>query len=212
MPRLPNDILPAFDAGGIHDRLTSCKTLRDTAIVLYLLDSGCRSAEFVALTVGHGNMQSGAVTVKQGKGSKDRVMLLGSKARKALRRYMGERQDAKPAEALWLSHRASWAMLTCQCYGASWHELCGNGRLDILAGEVGVADPATDEYIVRLPRLMVFANDGRGHFTRHVYDEGTGIHEAVLADMRRRGVLDIVGKPLHGAGKWQVHVYYRQAA
>ena len=117
MPRLPNDILPAFDAGGIHDRLTSCKTPRDTAIVLYLLDSGCRSAEFVALTVGHGNMQSGAVTVKQGKGSKDRVVFLGTKARKALWRYMGERPDAKPAEALWLSHRASWAMLTCQCYG-----------------------------------------------------------------------------------------------
>ena len=87
-------------------------------------------------------------------------------------------------------------------------DLCGNGRLDILIGEVGVADPHTDEYAVRPPRLFVYENDGRGgFFARHVIDEGTGTHEAVLADVWNRGVLDIVGKPLHGAEKWHVHVW-----
>jgi hypothetical protein len=89
-------------------------------------------------------------------------------------------------------------------------DLCGNGWLDLLVGEVGVADPATDAYIVRPPRLMVYENDGRANFTRHVIDEGTGIHDAVLADMRNKGVLDIVGKPLHGPEKWKVHVWYNQ--
>ncbi len=89
-------------------------------------------------------------------------------------------------------------------------DLCGNGRLDILVGEVGVADRATDNYVLRAPRLMVFANEGGGRFTPHVLDEGTGIHDGVLADMGNRGVLDIVGKPLHGAEKWQVHVYWNE--
>jgi hypothetical protein len=89
-------------------------------------------------------------------------------------------------------------------------ELCGNGRLDLLVGEVGMADKTTDAYIVRPPRLIVYENDGKGNFTRHVIDEGTGIHDAVLADMRNKGVLDIVGKPLHGPEKWKVHVYYNR--
>jgi len=87
-------------------------------------------------------------------------------------------------------------------------DVCGNGRLDILVGEVGVADGETDDYIVRPPRLIVYENQGNGSFSRHIIDEGTGIHDALLVDMRNAGVLDIVGKPLHGPEKWNVHVYY----
>ena len=89
-------------------------------------------------------------------------------------------------------------------------DICSNGRLDLLVGEVGLANPDTDAYIVKLPRLIVYENDGRGNFTRHVIDEGTGTHEALLVDMRNKGVLDIVGKPLHGPEKWKVHVWYNQ--
>jgi hypothetical protein len=32
----------------------------------------------------------------------------------------------------------------------------------------------------------------------------------LLVDVRNRGVLDIVGKPLHGPEKWKVHVYYNR--
>jgi hypothetical protein len=87
-------------------------------------------------------------------------------------------------------------------------DICGNGRIDVFVGEIGMADRETDDYIVRPPRLIVYENDGRGTFTRYVVDEGTGIHDAVLVDVRNRGVLDIVGKPLHGPEKWKVHVYY----
>ena len=86
--------------------------------------------------------------------------------------------------------------------------VCDNGRLDILVGKVGVADRDTDGYTVRLPRLILYENQGSGDFARHVIDEGTGIHDALLVDMRNVGVLDIVGRPLHGPEKWNVHVYY----
>ena len=87
-------------------------------------------------------------------------------------------------------------------------DICGNGRVDVLVGEVGMADRETDLYAVRLPRVMVYENDGHGNFSRHVIDEGTGTHEALLVDMRGVGALDIVGKPLHGPEKWRVHVWY----
>jgi hypothetical protein len=85
--------------------------------------------------------------------------------------------------------------------------LCGNGMNDILLGEVGLADHATDMYARRPPRILVFQNDGQGRFTRHVIDEGTGCHDAVLTDTRGNGKLDIVTKPLHGPEKWKIHVY-----
>ena len=107
--------------------------------------------------------------------------------------------------AMWQEHVVEDFLL--DAHSLQLGDLCGNGRLDILIGEVGVADPHTDEYAVRPPRLFVYENDGRGGFARHVIDEGTGTHEAVLADVWNRGVLDIVGKPLHGAEKWHVHVW-----
>jgi hypothetical protein len=91
-------------------------------------------------------------------------------------------------------------------------DLCGNGRVDLLVAEVGVADRATDAYVGRAPRLLIYENDGRGGFSRHVIDVGTGTHEAVLADTLCRGALDIVGKPLHGPEKWAVHVWRRADA
>lgn len=89
-------------------------------------------------------------------------------------------------------------------------DICGNGRADLLVGEVGMADGNTDMYIKRQPALMVYENDGKGNFTRHVIDEGTGSHEAYIADMLNRNTLDIVTKPLHGKEKWNVHVYFRK--
>jgi hypothetical protein len=83
-------------------------------------------------------------------------------------------------------------------------DLCGNGRLDILVGEIGVKDRYTESP----PRLMVYENDSRGHFTRHVIDEGTGTHHARLVDLRGTGVLDIASRPLHGPEKWNVIVWY----
>ena len=89
-------------------------------------------------------------------------------------------------------------------------DLCGNGRLDILVGEVGMVDRVGGGYLRRAPRLMVLENEGDGRFRPHLIDEGTGIHDGVLADMGNRGVLDIVGKPLHGAERWWVHIYWRE--
>jgi hypothetical protein len=83
-------------------------------------------------------------------------------------------------------------------------DICGNGRLDLLVGEIGVKDRYTEQP----PRLMVYENDGRGQFTRHVIDEGAGTHHARLVDLRGRGALDIASRPLHGPEKWKIIVWY----
>ncbi len=88
--------------------------------------------------------------------------------------------------------------------------VCGSNRMDILVGEIGVADREKNEYIRRPPRVMIMENMGDGSYCRHIVDEGTGIHEALLVDVYGRGVLDIAGKPLHGPEKWNLHVYVNE--
>jgi hypothetical protein len=109
-------------------------------------------------------------------------------------------------------------------------DVLGNGHLDILLGEVGIprsvlnrpgrlkslltrylnVDAAATTEYVRVPRILLFENDGTARFTKHTVDVGTGIHDGILVDTRNRGVLDIVGKPLYGPERWNVHVWVNQ--
>jgi hypothetical protein len=104
----------------------------------------------------------------------------------------------------WAEHVLEYGLLDAHSLGVG--DICGNGNVDVFVGEIGVGD-GKGNYASRAPLLLVFENDGSGKFTRHVIDEGTGTHDAVLADIRGTGVLDIVGKPLHGPERWNVHVW-----
>lgn len=102
---------------------------------------------------------------------------------------------------LWAEHLLDDYLLDAHTLDVG--DICGNGHADLLVGECGVVEP----FGKRLPRIFVCENDGRGHFTRHLIDEGTGIHEGRLLVTRPSGQLDIVGKPIFGPEKWDLHVY-----
>ncbi|MCL2815495.1 MAG: VCBS repeat-containing protein [Oscillospiraceae bacterium] len=111
----------------------------------------------------------------------------------------------------WTEHIIETGLLDIHSIAAA--NLCSEGFCDIFAGEIGAVARGgnSEKYIIRLPRLMVYENDGRGNFTtRHIIDEGTGTHEAALIDIDGDGRLDIIGKPLHGDEKWNIHVWYRK--
>ncbi len=95
MPKVPKAILPAFTAADVALLLDACLTQRDRCIVLMLLDTGLRAAEFVALNGGDIDIATGTVQVRGGKGSKDRTAYLGARTRRELGRYW--RAEYKPA-------------------------------------------------------------------------------------------------------------------
>jgi site-specific recombinase XerD len=74
---------------------------RDRAGLLFLLDTGVRLAEFLALNKVDINPMTGAIQVRNGKGRKPRNVYIGDKSRHFLRRYLKERDDYSPA--LWVS-------------------------------------------------------------------------------------------------------------
>jgi hypothetical protein len=78
--KTPNDApLEPLSIEHLKGMLTTCerKTFageRDAAILLALLDTGCRAAEFLALNAGDINLSSGSVRVLHGKGGKFRTV------------------------------------------------------------------------------------------------------------------------------------------
>ncbi len=103
LPRIDKAILPALTEDEIKKLLKACELERDKAIILFMLDTGVRNAELVALNYGDVDMKTGAVTVRMGKGRKSRIVYVASRVRKQLLRYFGESGTPTPDEPLWTS-------------------------------------------------------------------------------------------------------------
>lgn len=77
---------------------------RDKSILLTLLDTGLRASEFCSLKIGDFEIETGKLEIKPGqqggaKGGKGRIVYLGKTARKALWRYLIEREDKEFPDA-----------------------------------------------------------------------------------------------------------------
>ncbi len=105
---------------------------------------------------------------------------------------------------MWEEHVLEEGLL--DAHSLALADLCGAGRPDIFVGEIGTAERFEEEP----PELLLFENEGGGRFRRHVIDVGTGTHDAVLRDMDADGRPDIVGKPLQGPERYNVHVWYNR--
>ncbi len=107
-PRVDKKQLEPADMAVIKAILKTCsqKTLldtRDKAIFLFLMDTGLRASEFLALNLADCDYVPGAVKVIRGKGGKPRTVFVGGKTRRSMRAYLRERKDIDPA--LWVSSK-----------------------------------------------------------------------------------------------------------
>ncbi len=107
MPKLPRKQKKALTPAQVKKILHACKYQRDKALITFLLDSGVRASECIALNVGDIDMRTGAVSVKQGKGQKDRTTFISAKTRKEIKRYLAEREITRDSSItpLWVSLR-----------------------------------------------------------------------------------------------------------
>lgn len=84
---------------------------RNKAIIRFILDSGVRASELLALNVGDVDFSTGVVTVHQGKQQKDRLTSIGSTTRKDVKRYLLQR-DALDAKEPLFAHLYNGTRLT----------------------------------------------------------------------------------------------------
>jgi integrase/recombinase XerD len=77
--------------------------IRDRAIMMVLLDSGCRRAELIAINVNDLNTGTGEILILHGKGNKRRSVYIGSKSRRAVARYLRKRGSVTGNDPLWIT-------------------------------------------------------------------------------------------------------------
>lgn len=95
MPRKPKQVKDALSERQVRALLGAATSARDKAILLLLLDTGLRASELVALSGGDVDLDSGSIHVRLGKGAKDRKVYMGSKATRAVLRYVAELSSAQ---------------------------------------------------------------------------------------------------------------------
>jgi len=103
MPQVEKREPQVYTPEQIRTILKACISARDKAMILFLLDTGLRASELLALNVRDVDMGVGTVRVLQGKGQKDRTVYVGATARKALHAYYMTRRRVAPGDPVWLA-------------------------------------------------------------------------------------------------------------
>lgn len=111
-PKVDKPLLPAFTPDDVQHLLGACEIHRDRALMLFLLDTGCRAQEFVSLVGADLSLNDGAVTIQKGKGGKGRTVYIGAQTRKALLRYFVEVGKPSPTSSLFKSQQTGEALTT----------------------------------------------------------------------------------------------------
>ncbi|HEX7951286.1 MAG TPA: tyrosine-type recombinase/integrase [Candidatus Limnocylindrales bacterium] len=101
-PRVPHKVIEPV-ADDVLRRLLSICSVRDRAIVLLMIDTGLRVSEVASIRLG--DLRADGTLKVQGKGSRERMVPVGSTARQAIVRYLGQRGPGRPDDALFLGRR-----------------------------------------------------------------------------------------------------------
>lgn len=94
--KYPKKIKVTYSEIDIEKMKFCCKTLRDRAIICFLLSTGCRISEMIRLNREDVDLNNLECTVL-GKGNKERTVFLDSVTGMLIRDYMTQRKDDSPA-------------------------------------------------------------------------------------------------------------------
>jgi len=106
----PRSVLSNVDMNAIRNVIpqTSLVKIRDKTIIEVLYSTGLRLSELAALNIMDIDLVEGMITVRNGKGGKDRQAILNQAAVKLLKKYLNLRQaipDDSPA--LWINYNGN---------------------------------------------------------------------------------------------------------
>ncbi|MEV0749494.1 tyrosine-type recombinase/integrase [Streptomyces sp. RTGN2] len=112
-PKLDDPVIPELDEDQLRALIKACaasndfRARRDEAIVRLMAETGIRSGEVVAMTVGDVDLKTGVAIVRLGKGGKGRSIPFGPQTARAIDRYLRVRRQHRMAslDALWLGDR-----------------------------------------------------------------------------------------------------------
>lgn len=106
-PKVINNPREGIPIDEVMKMVSACKTGmadRDKAILLTLVDTGCRASEFLGINVGNLDLINGEIQILHGKGGKLRTVYIGRNSRRAVRRYLKTRSELFNHSPLWITN------------------------------------------------------------------------------------------------------------
>lgn len=100
MPKIAETLPVILTDDEIRRALQCIKVQRNRLIIRFILDSGVRASELLALNVADVDIATGVVTVVRGKGQKSRLTAIGAITRKEVKRHLLGRQSPGDKEPL----------------------------------------------------------------------------------------------------------------
>lgn len=94
---------PGISIENVEKMIQECRThlgQRDKALLMFLVDTGVRRAELLALNYGELDIFSGTMTIRKGKGGKSRMAYVGKRTLKELRKYLKTRPELDTSSPL----------------------------------------------------------------------------------------------------------------
>ena len=109
-PRCEQRIPQALDCAGVTRLLQACDHVRGQALVLVLVDTGCRASELLGMEGRDVDLDRMLVHIRHTKARKDRLQPFSVATRDALRRYYAWRGEPAPDERVWVTVTAGQAL------------------------------------------------------------------------------------------------------
>ncbi|MCR6491706.1 tyrosine-type recombinase/integrase [Cellulomonas sp. P24] len=109
-PKIDTKIVQPLTEPQLRDLLAACKgstfaDLRDQALVRFMVETGARAGEVVAIELADVDLLAGMAVIRRGKGGKGRVVPFGPQTARALDKYIRKARRSHPladTPALWL--------------------------------------------------------------------------------------------------------------
>lgn len=105
LPKVEKKVLRAVSEADLLLTLRRASLQRDRTLVRFLYDTGVRASEALAMEVGDVDLRGGTALVREGKGRKQRVVMLGTRTRRELLNYFGQRKRPGAGEPLFTNER-----------------------------------------------------------------------------------------------------------
>lgn len=101
LPKVDHVIKDALTVEQIKTLIKACQgALRDHALFLFMLDTGVRASELVAISVGDLNMEKQSVLLRHTKSRRQRICYLSPRTAKVVRKFLAKRKGVRPKEPL----------------------------------------------------------------------------------------------------------------
>lgn len=111
-PKIDTKVTPVLSDDEVRALIKACAGTemwhrRDEALVRFMVETGARAGEVVAMGVGDVDLGRGLAVVRRGKGGRGRTVPIGPQTAKAIDRYLRARRSHRLAgtDALWLGDR-----------------------------------------------------------------------------------------------------------